>query len=39
LSSASGQGVPEVLRALLKVIDKARDLADNPSTEEAVWQP
>ena len=23
LSSASGQGVPEVLRALLKVIDKA----------------
>lgn len=39
LSSASGQGVPEVLRALLKVIDKARDLADNPQTEEAAWQP
>jgi GTPase len=39
LSSASGQGVPDVLRALLKVIDKARDLTDNPQTEEAAWQP
>jgi hypothetical protein len=24
---------------LFKVIDKARDLADNPQTEEAAWQP
>jgi GTP-binding protein len=28
LSSASGQGVPEVLRALMKVIDQAREDAD-----------
>jgi GTP-binding protein len=27
LSSASGQGVPEVLRALLKIVDSARDRA------------
>ena len=39
MSSASGQGVPEALRALLKVIDKARDLAENPQAEEAAWQP
>ena len=34
LSSASGQGVPEALRALLKIIDKARDLADNPQQKK-----
>jgi len=34
LSSASGQGVPEVLRALLNVIDKARASADE--TQETV---
>ena len=39
LSSASGQGVPEALRALLKVIDTARALTDHPQAEEAAWQP
>jgi GTP-binding protein len=39
LSSASGQGVKDVLRALFKVIDQARDSADNPQTKEAAWQP
>src|ERR1700690_1252800 len=36
LSSASGQGVKEVLRALFKVIDAARESAtDRPKTKEA----
>jgi GTP-binding protein len=40
LSSASGQGVTEILRALLKVIDAAREGAtDKPKSKEAVWQP
>jgi GTPase len=39
VSSASGQGVPEVLRSLLKVIDQARDRADTPQPKEAAWQP
>jgi GTP-binding protein len=39
LSSASGQGVTEVLRALLKVIDAARAGADEPEAKEAAWQP
>jgi len=39
LSSQSRQGVPEVLRALLKVIDKARAGADEPSAKEKAWQP
>ena len=40
LSSASGQGVKEVLRALFKVIDAARESADRPTeTKEAAWQP
>ena len=39
LSSASGQGVTEVLRALRKVIDAASDDADDPETKEAAWQP
>ncbi len=38
LSSASGQGVPEALRALRKVIDGASENADAAS-KEAVWQP
>ena len=37
LSSASGKGVPEVLRALFKVIDKARG-DDTEETTEAAWQ-
>jgi GTP-binding protein len=36
LSSASGQGVPEVLRALLKVIDEAGGDAKQSKSKEAV---
>jgi len=39
LSSASGQGVPEVLRALRKVIDTAQEDAGGEKSTEAVWQP
>ncbi len=39
LSSASRQGVTEVLRALFKVIVTARESADQPQTKEAAWQP
>ena len=40
LSSASGHGVPEVLRALLSVIDQARQAADAPAVaEEKAWHP
>jgi GTP-binding protein len=39
LSSASRQGVPEVLRALWKFIDKAREDADTGEAKEAAWQP
>jgi GTPase len=39
LSSASGQGVKDVLRALFKVIDKARDSADEQDMQEVAWQP
>jgi len=40
LSSASGQGVKDVLRALFKVIDRARENAtDEPKSKEAAWQP
>jgi GTPase len=35
LSAQSGEGVQEVLRALLKIIDKARVDADAPETKEA----
>ena len=38
LSSASGQGVAEVLRALLKVIGEERE-AEHPHAAEPVWQP
>ena len=38
LSSASREGVTEVLRALLKVIDAARIDVDNPEPQEAAWQ-
>ncbi|HZP75169.1 MAG TPA: GTPase ObgE [Pseudolabrys sp.] len=38
LSSASKQGVDEVLRALLNVIDQARD-ATEPAETEAAWHP
>jgi GTP-binding protein len=39
LSAQSGQGVPEALRALLKVIDEARGSADESQSKEAVGQP
>jgi len=43
LSSASGEGVKDVLRALWKFIDKVRDDADapksNPKSKEEAWQP
>jgi GTP-binding protein len=39
LSSASGQGVQEVLRALWKFIDQARVGAAEPQSKEAAWQP
>ena len=39
LSAQSGQGVPEALRALLKVIDAAREDAEPTQSEEAAWQP
>ncbi len=38
LSSASGQGVADVLRALLKTIDQA-GAEDRPQVAEAAWQP
>jgi GTPase len=37
LSSASGQGVPDVLRALFKTIGEAN--AEQAQTKEAAWQP
>ena len=36
LSAQSGDGVPEALRALLKIIDKARGAADRSTATEAV---
>ena len=39
LSSASREGVTEVLRALLKVIDGARDDVGTAETKEEAWQP
>jgi len=39
LSSASGKGVPEVLRALFKVIDEASAEADSADAKEEAWQP
>jgi GTP-binding protein len=39
ISAVSGEGVTEVLRALLKVIDKARRGAGAPAAATAAWQP
>ncbi len=39
LSSASGQGVQDVLRALWKHIDQAREDADTSKAKEEAWQP
>ena len=38
LSAHSGKGVPEVLRALLDVIDQAREKSGDKQKAEA-WQP
>jgi len=39
VSAVSGDGVTEVLRALLKVIEKARRAAAAPSTADTAWHP
>jgi GTP-binding protein len=39
LSSQSGQGVAEALRALLTVIDQARASGEESHAKEAAWQP
>ncbi len=39
LSSQSGRGVQDALRALLGIIDAAREHGDNAHAREAVWQP
>jgi GTP-binding protein len=39
ISAVSGKGVPEVLRALIAVIEKARDREVEPTTVNAAWQP
>ena len=39
ISAVSGNGVPEVLRALIAVIEKARDREVEPTTVNAAWQP
>jgi GTPase len=38
LSAVSGEGVNEVLRALFKIIEQARQ-ADEPAVADAAWQP
>jgi GTP-binding protein len=39
VSAATGQGVPEVLRALLKVVDAARPKVGRKSAADAAWTP
>ena len=39
LSAQSHEGVQDALRALLKIIDRARDDGDTTTTKEAAWQP
>jgi GTPase len=39
VSAVSGEGVPEVLRALFKVIKQARRPMAAPSPADAAWQP
>jgi GTPase len=39
LSAVSGDGVAEVLRALSKIIEKARRETDTAKTEDAAWHP
>jgi len=39
VSAVSGSGVPEVLRALFKVIEPARRVGVEPKVADAAWQP
>src|SRR5271169_6412391 len=39
VSAVSGDGVAEVLRALFKIIEKARRETDTAKTEDAAWHP
>jgi GTP-binding protein len=39
LSGATGAGVPEALRALLKAIDEARSIVPDRARESVGWQP
>jgi GTP-binding protein len=39
LSSASGEGVQEVLRALLRVIDDAAESSEPELAEAGTWHP
>jgi GTPase len=39
MSAVSGEGVPEVLRALMKIIEQARRADAAPSTADAPWHP
>jgi GTP-binding protein len=39
VSAVSGAGVPEVLRALFRVIEQARRAAAEPTTADAAWHP
>jgi GTP-binding protein len=39
ISAIGGDGVPEVLRALFKVIDQARHPAEEPRAADAAWHP
>ena len=39
LSAVSGEGVPEVLRALRRVIDETRRAAQKKDEDDTLWQP
>ena len=39
LSAVSGEGVSEVLRALFKIIERARKAETEPTAADAAWQP
>jgi GTP-binding protein len=39
LSSVSGEGVPEVLRALRRIIDKTKSKAEESDEDFGEWKP
>jgi GTP-binding protein len=39
ISAVSGQGVPDVLRQLLAIVDETRDQKPEQSSANAAWQP